>query len=169
MNQNLPQKKLDRESLYQLSKEQLADIIIEQAIAIQQLQATIKELKQEIQQLRVSRDLDSKTSSKPPSGDLLKKPEKQNSETEPHSATQKRKPGGQPGHIGKTRKGFDRVDRDQVLRPQICLACGNTEFATEPVKVETQQVAQLVERPIEIVEYHRHSCQWSALWSYTER
>jgi transposase len=159
MNQNLPQKKVDRESLYQLSKEQLADIIIEQAIAIQQLQATIKELKQEIQQLCVSRDLDSKTSSKPPSGDLLKKPEKQNSETESQSATQKRKPGGQPGHIGKTRKGFERVDRYQILRPQICLGCGNTEFATEPVKVETQQVAQLVERPIEIVEYHRHSCQ----------
>lgn len=41
----------------------------------------------------------------------------------------------------------------------MCKECGCTEFATVPVKVETQQIAQLVEHPIEIVEYHRHSCQ----------
>lgn len=29
---------------------------------------------------------------------------------------------------------------------------------SEPIKIEKQQVAQLVERPIEIVEYHRHRC-----------
>ena len=45
MNLNLPQQ-IDRESLNQLSKEELVDIMIEQAIAIQQLQATITELKQ---------------------------------------------------------------------------------------------------------------------------
>ena len=39
------------------------------------------------------------------------------------------------------------------------MSCGETAFGPEPVKVEKQQVAQLVERPIEIVEYHRHSCQ----------
>ena len=32
-------------------------------------------------------------------------------------------------------------------------------FLDEPIKVETQQVAQLVAQPIEVVEYHRHSCQ----------
>ncbi len=30
---------------------------------------------------------------------------------------------------------------------------------TQPVKVDTQQVAQLVEQPIEVVEYHRYHCQ----------
>jgi transposase len=39
------------------------------------------------------------------------------------------------------------------------VTCGQTGFETEPVKVEKQQVAQLVERPIEIVEYHHYSCQ----------
>jgi transposase len=33
-----------------------------------------------------------------------------------------------------------------------------TGWSREPVKVEIQQVANLVERPIEIVEYHRHTC-----------
>ena len=39
---------IDRESLNQLSKEELVDMLIEQAIIIQQLQATIEELKQEV-------------------------------------------------------------------------------------------------------------------------
>lgn len=158
MNQDLPEK-LDRESLCQLSKEELVDIIIEQAIVTKQLQATITELKQEIQRLVVSRNLDSKTSSKPPSSDLLKKSENKKAESESQTNDRKRKPGGQLGHTGKTRKGFGRVDRYEVLRPQVCLACGHTEFVASAVKVEKQQVAQLVERPIEIVEYHRHSCQ----------
>ncbi|BAY49397.1 transposase IS66 [Scytonema sp. HK-05] len=167
MNEDLPQK-LDRPSLCQLSKEQLVDIIIEQAIVIQQqaiviqqLQTMIKELKQQIERLRVSRDLDSKTSSKPPSGDILKKPEKKESEASSEQNSTKRKPGGQPGHQGKTRKGFGRVDYFEILRPEFCTCCGHTEFVSEPVKIETQQVAQLVERPIEIVEYHRHTCKCS--------
>jgi len=67
-------------------------------------------------------------------------------------------PGGQPGHQGRTRKGFSRVDRFEILRPEFCACCGHTEFVGEPIKIEKQQVAQLVERPIEIVEYHRHTC-----------
>lgn len=158
MMNNLPQQP-DAESLYQLPKEELVKIAIEQASVIKQLQASIKELQQEIQRLRVSSLLDSKTSSKPPSSDLLKKSELKKSQSELDADSPKRKPGGQPGHEGKTRKGFGRVDRYLVLRPQVCASCGQTAFQTEPVKVERQQVAQLVERPIEIVEYHRHSCQ----------
>jgi len=128
MMNNQPEQ-LDPKSLCQLPKEELVKKISEQAIVIEQLQATIKELKQEIERLRVSRDLDSKTSSKPPSGDILKKPENKKPETEPESNSPKRKPGGQPGHQGKTRKGFGRVDRYEILRPQVCLECTHTEFA----------------------------------------
>jgi transposase len=53
---------------------------------------------------------------------------------------------------------FGRVDRFQILRPEACGCCGHTSFVGEPIKIETQQVAQLVERPIEVVEYHRHTC-----------
>ncbi len=74
MNQSLPQD-LDRESLNQLSKGELVDIIIGQNKVIRELQKIIVELQQEIERLKVSRDLDSKISSKPPSGDILKKSE----------------------------------------------------------------------------------------------
>ncbi len=158
MEKDLPLK-LDREILRQLASEQLVEIIIEQAIVIEQLQATIEKLKQEIEQLRVSRDLDSKTSSKPPSGDLLKKPETKKVENLNSEEKPKRKPGGQPGHEGKTRSCFGRVDRYEILQPHQCSYCGRSEFADSPVRVETQQVAQLVERPIEIVEYQRQTCQ----------
>ncbi|MCC5670221.1 transposase, partial [Nostoc sp. CHAB 5784] len=46
-------------------------------------------------------------------------------------------------------------------RPQIC-CCGQAEFILQPIKVDFQQVAQLVKCPIEVVEYHRHTLlnQW---------
>lgn len=160
MNLDLPQE-LDRESLSQLDKEQLVEMLMKQAQVIQQLQTTINELKQEIERLRVSRYLDSKTSSKPPSGDLLQKSEAKKAQEEleaPEANSPKRKPGGQPGHAGKTRKGFGRVDRYEILRPQVCDGCGQSHFGEEPIKIETQQVAQLVDCPIEIVEYQRQTC-----------
>lgn len=56
----------NREKLSQLSKKELVEMILTQ-------QEVIEYLKQEIEKLKVSRDLDSKISSKPPSSDLLKK------------------------------------------------------------------------------------------------
>ncbi|MDV2997240.1 MAG: IS66 family transposase ISAva2 [Chroococcidiopsis sp. SAG 2025] len=150
--------KLDDESLEKLAPEQLVNIIIEQARTIEKLNKTIVELEQQVEKLKVSRDRDSKISSKPPSGDILKKSEKKQEVADEEDKTSKRKPGGQPGHPGKTRKGFDRVDRFEILRPQLCECCGMSGFSLEPIKVEIQQVAQLVERPISIVEYHRYTC-----------
>lgn len=157
MEKNLPSK-LDSETLKQLATEQLVEIIIEQGTAIEQLKTRVIELEIVIEKLKVNRDLDSTTSSKPPSGDILKKSEKKQEEQPEENQTPKRKPGGQPGHPGKTRKGFGRVDRFEILRPQECKCCGQREFSKEPIKIETQQVAQLVDKPIEIVEYQRYTC-----------
>lgn len=150
--------KLDSETLKQLATEQLVEIIMEQGKTIEKLTSRVIELEQEIEKLKVSRDLDSTTSSKPPSADILKKTENKHQEQAEESQTPKRKPGGQPGHPGKTRKGFGRVDRFEILRPQVCNCCGQREFRSEPIKIDRQQVAQLVERPIEIVEYQRYTC-----------
>lgn len=138
--------------LNQLPPEKLVEIIVAQ-------QTQIEQLHQEIEKLKGSLTLDSQTSSKPPSSDLLKKSEKANNQTDPQNQSEKRRPGGQPGHKGKTRKGFGRVDRYCIIAPEICPTCGKLEVSREVVKVETQQVAQLVERPIEIVEYQRHHCR----------
>ncbi|ELS02444.1 hypothetical protein Xen7305DRAFT_00021580 [Xenococcus sp. PCC 7305] len=86
----------NEEPLSQLSKKELVKIILTQ-------QKIITELQAKIEKLILSRDLDSKNSSKPPSSDLLKKPEKKQEGKEKEKQSQKKKPGGQLGHPGKTR------------------------------------------------------------------
>ena len=149
---------LEPETLKQLTPEQLVSIIEQQQALIAQQQALIGQLQQEIDRLKANQGSDSRTSSKPPSTDLLKKSEKPKDSFRT-AEEGKRKPGGQPGHPGKTRKGFDRVDRYETLRPERCPRCGSASFLEAPVAVERQQVARLVEQPIEVVDYHRHCCQ----------
>ena len=141
----------DLESLKQLPPEQLVGIILQQ-------QALIGQLQQELERLKAHQRSDSQTSSKPPSSDLLQKSEKPK-ESSATAEEGKRKPGGQPGHPGKTRKGFGRIDRYEILRPTFCSQCGSETFLDSPVTVQQQQVARLVERPIEVVEYQRQSCE----------
>lgn len=73
----------------------------------------------------------------------------------------KRNPGRQPGHEGKTRKRFGRVDRIEILRPEKCSHCGEIHLHKDGEKVETQQVAQFVGNPIEIIEYQGFHSQCS--------
>jgi transposase len=150
MTQANPPKTSDE--LCQLSPEKLVEIIVAQY-------KRIEELEQEIERLKTSLNLDSQTSSKPPSTDLLKKSEKVKEVPEKDQQKPKRKPGGQPGHPGKTRKGFARVDRIEVLKPLECPNCGSKQWSGKTVRIDRQQVAQLVTRPIEIVEYQSHHCQ----------
>lgn len=133
----------NRDKLSQLSTEELVEIILTQ-------QEVIEYLKEEIEKLKVSR-LDSTASSKPPSSDSLKKSEKKKDREK-----KKRKPGGQPGHQGKTRKGFGRVERIEILKPARCINCRKPIASVKAIKIETHSVAQLAAKPIEIVEYQRH-------------
>ena len=135
--------------LSQLSKKELVKLILTQ-------QEIITELQTKIEKLILSRDLDSKNSSKPPSSDLLKKPEKKKEGKEKEKQLKKKKPGGQLGHPGKTRIGFGRVDRYELLKAAKCSSCGQLLEGAKSLKIEKQSVAVLVARPIEIVEYQRH-------------
>ncbi|MFB2769049.1 IS66 family transposase [Pelatocladus sp. BLCC-F211] len=144
MSKEMPGQQSDEE-LYQLSTEELVEII--------------KALQKEVARLNEIVTKDSKTSSKPPSQDIIKKSEKKKSEQQPSTDEEKRKPGGQPGHEGKTRKGFGRVDRIEILHPEKCPHCGGSHFNDDAQKVETQQVAQFVAKPIEIIEYQRFHSQ----------
>lgn len=130
----------DRNTLLQLPKEQLVDMVLE---LIERLPPRT----------------DSQISSKPPSSDLLTKPEQPPAPaTEPEAKPEpKRQPGGQPGHQGTTRKGFSRVDRYESLEPQSCSHCGSLNLLRSAH--QSRQVACLVERPVEIVEYQRYRCQ----------
>ena len=150
MSPAAPTPQFDQDTLRQLPTEQLVNIIMQQQQSIEQLQ-------QEVERLKASLQLDSKTSSKPPSTDLIKKPEKQKESSDQTNAA-KRQPGGQVGHAGKTRKGFGRIERYEILRQQECPHCGSYELVEQAVGVQRQQVAQLVASPIEVVEYFRHTC-----------
>ena len=58
MEKNL-RPKLDREIFKQLATEQLVEIIIEEGKSIEKLTNRVVELEEEIEKLKVSRDLDS--------------------------------------------------------------------------------------------------------------
>ncbi|MEG4508567.1 IS66 family transposase [Microcoleus sp. F6_B4] len=143
---------LKLEMVDQLSHQELVKIVLTQ-------QKLIEKLQLQLDKLQERQPSNSKTSSKPPSSDLIQKSEtakvdnSKESEKEP-----KRKPGGQPGHIGKTRKGFGRVDRYQISTPDYCEHCGSSELS-DAIGYSKQQVACLVARPIEVVEYQRIKCQ----------
>ncbi|HEY9651899.1 MAG TPA: IS66 family transposase [Coleofasciculaceae cyanobacterium] len=104
----------DLNQLQTLPSEQLVSLIVQQQQIIEQLQ-------QEVERLKAKLQLDSQTSSKPPSTDLLKKPKKPVA-AQDKTTEKRRKPGGQPGHPGSTRKGFGRVDQLRAwvkLQPQV--------------------------------------------------
>ncbi len=76
MSSAVPPHLSDLATLRQLPTEQLVNIIVQQQQVIEQQQQAIEQLTQEVNRLKVNLALDSQTSSKPPSTDLLKKPEK---------------------------------------------------------------------------------------------
>ncbi|MGF1499032.1 MAG: hypothetical protein ACFB8W_19735, partial [Elainellaceae cyanobacterium] len=100
----------ERSALEQTPHSVLVEIVLQQ-------QQVIEGFTQEVERLKAIVERDSRTSSKPPSSDLLRRseqPKEKETATEEESqgdASQspKRKRGGQPGHVGKTRKGFGRV------------------------------------------------------------
>lgn len=124
---------------------------------LQEKQRLIEEQQQEIEKLKEALDkLKNRTSSNsstPPSADLLKKP----------SDKSKRKKGKKRGpkydHPGKTRNGFGEPDQIIELELETCPVC---QAAVEPVTAaprKVQQVAELIEQPVEIREYRRPLCQ----------
>src|SRR4051794_41723957 len=115
------------------SYEQLAALVAAQERAIAQLQdrlaaqdarlavqdARIVEQDAEIAELKRQLAASSRNSSKPPSADGLDKPA-------PKSLRGRfgRKPGGQPGHRGRTLRQVERPDEGVVHEPGGCAGCG---------------------------------------------
>jgi DNA-binding protein H-NS len=117
---------------------------------INQQQQQISAQQQEIEKLKEERDKlknrDSKNSSVPPSSDQLKKP----------SDKKKRKKGKKRGpkynHQGKTRNGFGQPDKIVGLELENCPVCGGSVERDQVAPEKVQQVAEVVEQPIEIRE-----------------
>lgn len=138
----------EREALENMPVGELVEVIVRQ-------QEWAQQIYEEIESLKAVNNRSSKDSSKPPSSDLLKRSEKKVEEIAEEEG--KKKVGGQFGHKGKTRKGFNRVDRFETLSPEGCPNCGGQAW-TE-IGVSIRQTARLVEQPIEIIEYQQQECQ----------
>jgi len=138
----------EKTEIEQLSQAELVELVLG-------LQKIIQELQEKLAIATGKSRTNSKITSQPPSLDLIQKSEKAKAQPEEEL---KKKPGGQPGHEGKTRKGFGRVDRYEIGQPEICQWCGSNELS-EAISHRTQQVACLVPQPIEVIEYQIQSCK----------
>jgi len=123
----LPQ--YERETLERMEIPELVLIIVRQ-------QEWGQGIFEEIDRLKAVTNKSSKDSSKPPSSDLLKRSEKAAEKVEDEIEVEaKKKAGGQEGHRGKTRKGFNRVDRFEVIKPEGCPNCGAESWTEIGVRI----------------------------------
>jgi transposase len=129
----------------------------EQQQKLEEKQRLIEEQQQEIEQLKEALDKlknrSSSNSSIPPSADLLKKP---SDKSKPKKG---KKRGPKYDHPGKTRNGFGQPDKVLELEVDTCPVCQAAVESVTAAPKKVQQVAELVEQPVEIREYHRPLCQ----------
>ena len=114
------------------------------------LQAEIEQLRAENIDLKARLALNSTNSSKPPASDgLAKKPL-----IKPAIAKEQgKKPGGQPGHLGKTLQFVEQPDTICLHTPSHCQQCG-LELTDTPTMSERRQVFDLPQ-PRLYVQEHR--------------
>ena len=117
-------------------------------------------LRERIGELERRLGLNSGNSGKPPSSDGLKKPSSER-RTQSLRGKTDRKPGGQPGHKGRTLCRTASPDRVKDHVPAACGGCGasllGASFVGAPV---ARQVFDLPEpRPLEVTEHRGHACR----------
>jgi len=137
--------------------EALIELVRQQQQQLEAQQQQIEKLKDELSQLK---HRGSHNSSIPPSQDLLHKTSRKDA----------RKPGKKRGpkydHPGSTRNGFGKANQVMRLSLETCPVCGRGVTLVEQAPLKVQQVAELVEQPIEIWEYQRpkyycDQCGWT--------
>ena len=119
------------------------------------LQAENLELRQRVAELERQLGLNSGNSGKPPSSDGLKKPARVSSLRERSG----KKPGGQPGHPGKTLSRTETPDVTVDHFPDACDGCGAALSAAEADGHTSRQVVDLPEpQPLVVTEHRAHQC-----------
>lgn len=138
---------------YQQIKIQTQQLKIQsQEAKILELTQIIQELKQEIAVLREKLDTNSSNSSTPPSQDPNRKKK--------FRKRTGRKPGGQPGHPGHSRKLFPPEDIQTHVNvyPQNCPHCKTDKFLSPPIKTYIHQQVELPKIKPEVTQYNLHTC-----------
>ncbi len=117
-------------------------------------QQTIMRLSQRVEELEERLGRNSRNSSQPPSSDGFNRPPRPS----PRSLRQPtgNKPGGQPGHKGKTLRFTANPDRVVEHRPGECAECGCPldDVAPIPDATERRQVIDLPPLRLETTEHH---------------
>lgn len=132
------------------NRERLAKRVEQLEAQLAQALARIAELEEQL--AKASKD--SKTSSKPPSSDIVK-PKKKNV-----SKKKKRKRGGQPGHPQHKREPFQPEEIDLAYEYYLrdCPDCGH-KLMRSKAEPQVIQQAEIPDRPLQIVE-HRGLAHW---------
>ena len=133
-----------------LTKRACRQVIKQQRLRITELETQVADLAAQVARLLKN----SSTSSKPPSSDIVKPPKP------PGPKGGKRHIGGQPGHPPHQREPFapEQIDRVEKHILHECPDCGGmVRPAAAPARVIQQ--AELIERPVEIVEHQAGAYQ----------
>lgn len=136
-----------------LAKLPEVQLLIELVLKQQQIEAQQQQLEKLKEELSKLKHRTSDNSSVPPSQDLLKKPSRKGKDK------RGKKRGPKYDHPGTTRNGFGQADHIQLLSLETCPECNRALSLMTQAPVKVQQVAELVEKPVEIWEYQRPKCQ----------
>jgi transposase len=134
------------------SYEELAELVVLQAKAIEQLTARVTELEAEVAELRRRLGMNSTNSSCPPSSDGLAKPKRSSGRA---SGRGRRKQPGSPGSPGSTLALIARPDRVVEHRPDRCAnaACGADLVDAMEYARQRRQVFELPQPRMTVTEH----------------
>ena len=117
----------------------------QETIRMQELR--IHQLEERVRELESRLNKNSSNSSKPPSSDGLKrKPKSQRDQSG-------KKPGGQPGHVGKSRLQVENPDKVVVHAPTTCTECQTDLNEVTGACLEKRQVFDLPQPKVEVTEH----------------
>lgn len=139
---------MDREKLIEIFKKdptEAADFII---TIFNDLENRIKELEAQIHK-------NSSNSSKPPSSDGYKKPNKKYNSRKKSD----KKKGGQHGHKGSSLKLSDNPDEVIKHYPEKCKNCSRFKSCKDKMKVQKRQVIDIIKPEIKTTEHQVYSVQ----------
>jgi transposase len=132
------------------------EVIARLQAEIATLQQTVATLTARLAELERQLGLNSGNSGKPPSSDGLKKPPW----TVSLRDSSDKKPGGQPGHPGDTRRQVAEPDVILEHYPNRCPNCGSTLTRDRATAYSARQVFDLPEpQPLVVTEHRAYTCR----------
>src|SRR6266498_3026083 len=154
MGMSLPSTTEEIEAIYNSGSAATVALVRQLLELLATQQQTITRLTGRIEELEERLGRNSRNSSQPPSTDGFNRPSPPRSLRQPTG----KKPGGQPGHKGKTLRFCAHPDAVVVHRPVECSACGCPldDVPPMPGVTECRQVLDLPPLKLETVEHHSH-------------